>query len=236
MGKGLISCCCLLLLSSLAYAGKCIDDFENGNADGWNEASGDWEVQNGAYVQLGAGKNVMGIPHTIIESPWEFSDGTIEVTIIFSEESDGTEVPAILYRMIDEDNGYAFRLRKEAGANNEADRFIMEVGKFLDGQFDYIRGDAFPVDIGKPCKIKLEVEGMFTKAYYDGIIRIRVGDLTETFDKGKIGLAVFDANEPVYFDDVIINGEGIFPFLPLSEKVDPGGKLASVWGQIKANS
>ena len=34
MTKLLISCCCLLLLSSPVYAGECIDDFENGNADG----------------------------------------------------------------------------------------------------------------------------------------------------------------------------------------------------------
>jgi hypothetical protein len=234
MRKILVSCCCLLLLSSLVYAGECIDDFENGNADGWDEVSGDWEVQEGTYVQLGMGMNVMSIPRTIIQSPWEFSDGVIEVTIVFSEESDGTEIPAILYRMIDEDNGYAFRLRKEPGANEEADRFIMEVGRFLDGQFDYIRGDAFPVDIERPCKIKLEVEGVFTKGYYDDIVRIRVGDLTETFKKGMVGLAVFDANEPMHFDDVTISGQGIYPFPPLSEKVDPGGKLASAWGEIKA--
>ena len=56
----------------------------------------------------------------------------------------------------------------------------------------------------------------------------------ETFEKGKVGLAVFDTNKPIYFDDVIINGAGISPFHPLSEKVDPGGKLASVWGAIKS--
>jgi hypothetical protein len=223
MGKILISCCCLLLLSSLVYAGECIDDFENGNADGWNEVSGDWAVEEGAYAQLGAGINVMGVPYTIVESPWEFSEGTIEVTITFSKKSDGTEIPTILYRMIDDENGYAFRVQQDR----------LEMGKFLNGEYNNIRGDAFPIDTTKPFKIKIEVQGMFTKGYYNDVVKIRVGDLDETFDKGKVGIAVFDANKPIYFDDIIINGAGISPFAPLSENVDPGGKLASVWGQIK---
>ena len=226
MRKILISCCCPLLLSSLVYAGECIDDFENGNADGWKEVSGDWDVEEGAYVQLGAGMDVMGVPYTIIESPWEFSEGTIEVTITFSKKSDGEEIPAILYRMIDDKNGYAFRVQNTR----------LEVGRFQNGAYDNIWGNAFPIDTTKTFKIKLEVEGMFTKVYFDGVVKIRVGDLEETFEKGKVGLAVFDANKPIYFDDVIINGAEIFPFPPLSEKVDPGGKLASVWGQIKSVS
>ena len=49
MRKILISCCCPLLLSSLVYAGECMD--------------------------------VMGVPYTIVQSPWEFSEGTIEVAL-----------------------------------------------------------------------------------------------------------------------------------------------------------
>ena len=223
MGKILVSWCCLFLLSSFVYAGECKDDFEDGNAAGWREVAGDWEVQEGDYVQLGGGMNVIGVPRTIIQSPWEFSDGTIEVTIEFDRRSDGAELPTILYRMIDDDNGYAFRV--------SSDR--LEKGKFQDGQYNNIRGDAFPIDIGKSCRIKLEIQGMFTKAYYNDVVKIRVGDLDETFQKGKVGLAVFDANRPIYFDDFIINGAEVYPFAPLSQKVDPGGKLASAWGEIK---
>ena len=135
----LISFCCLCLLSSHVYAGECIDDFENGNADGWNEVAGEWEVQEGAYVQLAVSTDIRGIPRTIIQSPWEFADGSIEVTITFERKSAGTEVPAILYRMIDEDNGYAFRLHSDS----------MQVGKFLEGQYQDIRGDAQRINIDK---------------------------------------------------------------------------------------
>ena len=226
MGKILTSWCCLLLLSSLVYAGECKDDFEDGNADGWKEVSGDWEVQEGEYVQLGAGMAVMGVPRTIIQSPWEFADGTIEVTITFDRKSDGNEIPTILYRMIDDDNGYAFRVHSDR----------LEKGRFQDGQYSNILGDAFPIDIGKPCRIKLEIQGMFTKAYYNDVVKIRVGDLEETFQKGKVGLAVFDVNKPVYFDDIVIEGKEVFPFPPLEQRVDSGEKLASVWGQIKSLS
>jgi hypothetical protein len=224
MGKTFISCCCLLLLSSFAYAGKCIDDFENGNADGWKVVEGDWEVQEGVYVQLGLDLNEAGIPRTIIQSPWEFGNGSIEVTISFDNKSDGTEIPAILYRMTDENNGYAFRLRSNH----------MEVGKLLDGQYNNIRGDAQKVNIDKPCKMRLEVDGIFTKVYYNGEIKARIGDPNGKGDeKGLIGLAVFDASKPVYFDDIIINGEGISPFHPLSHPVEPSGKLVWLWGDIR---
>jgi len=200
-----------------------MDDFEDGNAEGWKEFAGEWEVEDGAYVQSGMSVDISGIPRTIIQSPWDFANGSIEVTIIFDKRSIGSEVPAILYRMIDENNGYAFRLHSDS----------MEVGKFLEGQYQDIRGDAQLINIGKPCKIKLEVEGIFTKVYYNGEIKARIGDLDRTFEKGRIGIAVFEPGDPVYFDDVIINGEGVFPFPPLNFKVDPGAKLASVWGQIR---
>jgi len=222
----LISCCWLCLLSSHVYAGECIDDFENGNADGWKEFAGEWEVEEGAYVQSAASVDIRGIPRTIIQSPWEFADGSIEVTVTFEKRSAGSEVPAILYRMIDENNGYAFRLHSDS----------MEVGKFLEGEYQDIRGDAQIINIGKPCQIKLEVEGIFTKVYYNGEIKARIGDLDKTFEKGKIGIAVFEPGDPIYFDDIIINGEGVFPFPPLSYKVDPGAKLTSSWGELKSRN
>jgi hypothetical protein len=213
------------LLSSHVYGGECIDDFEDGNADGWKEFAGEWEVEEGAYVQSAASTDIRGIPRTIIQSPWEFTDGSIEVTITFEKRSAGSEVPAILYRMIDENNGYAFRLHSDS----------MQVGKFLEGEYQDIRGDAQRINIGKPCKIKLEVQANFTKVYYNGEIKARIGDLNKTFKKGKIGIAVFEPGDPIYFDDMVISGEGIFPFPPLY-KVDPGAKLASSWGKLKSSN
>lgn len=220
----LISCCCLLLLSPFAYAGVCTDSFDDGNDNGWKVVIGEWVVQEGAYVQLKADPS-MRVPRTIIQSPWDFTDGTIEVTITFDKKSEGAEVPAVLYRMIDEENGYVFRLHSDS----------LEVGRLLNGQFDYIRGDAFPIDINKPCRMKLEVEGIFTKVYYNGVIKIRVGepDPKKGFEKGRIGFAVFEANRPVYFDDLVIEGQNIHAFPPMDQKVEPGRKLASIWGGIK---
>lgn len=219
-----VSCCCLLLLSSSVYGGPCKDDFEDGNTDGWKEIAGEWEIQEGAYVQLGASAN-LGVPRTIIQSPWNFKDGTIEVTITYDKKSEGTEIPSVLYRMIDEDNGYVFRL------NNGT----LEVGRFVNAQYEYIRGDAFPIDIGKPCVIKLEVEGIFTKVYYNGVIKIRIGEpeAKRGFEKGKVGLAVFDPNNPVYFDNITIEGKEVYAFHPMDQAIEPSQKLASSWGMIK---
>jgi len=224
MREVLISCCCLFLLSSFVCAGPCKDDFKDGNDNGWKIVSGDWKVLDGAYVQLKADPN-MRVPRTIIQSPWQFADGTIEVTITFDKKSDGKEVPAVLYRMVDDDNGYVFRLHSDR----------LGIGRLLNGQYEEIRSDAFPIDIKKSCKMKLEIVGTFTKVYYNGVIKIRVGepDLGKGFQKGKIGFAVFDANRPVYFDDLVIEGQGVYAFPPMDQKVEPGQKLVSVWGGIK---
>lgn len=226
MRKILLSCCCLLLLSSLAYAGEIKDDFEDGNANGWKEIAGDWEIQDGAYVQLGVGMDFTGeVPRTIIQSPWDFDNGTIEVTIEFDRQSGGTEEPCILYRMVDDDNGYVFRLRSTH----------LEIGRLVAGVFESIRGDAYPVEIDEPINIKLVVEGIITKVYYNGTLTNRVSDPNDKGDeKGKIGFAVLNAGEPIYFDDLIISGNSVSPFPGFGDQaVKPAEKLASAWGAIK---
>lgn len=226
MRRIIVSCCCLLLLSYSVYGGPCKDDFEDGNANGWEEVAGEWKVQDGLYAQIGTNVN-LGVPRTIIKSPWDFKDGIIEVTIIFDKKSDGTEIPSILYRMVDKDNGYVFRM------NNG----ILEVGRFTNAQYEYIRGDAFPIDTGKPCVMKLEVEGIFTKVYYNGVIKIRVGEpeAKRGYEKGKVGLAVFDPKRPVYFDNITIEGQGVYAFPPMDQAVELKNKLVSLWGRIKGN-
>jgi len=226
MRKIIILCCCLLMLSSRAYAGEVRDDFEDGNANGWNEVAGGWEVQDGAYVQLGMDLDgVDGIPRTIIQSPWDFGNGTIEANIAFDRQAAGTEIACILYRMIDDDNGYIFCLSSTH----------LTVGKLVEGVFESIRGDAYPVNTDKTINIKLVIDGVFTKVYYDGTLTNRIGDPNGKGDeKGKVGLAVRDANQPVYFEDIVISGDSVSPFLEFGGKaVETAGKLASAWGRIK---
>jgi len=226
MRKILLSCCCLLLLSSLAYAGEIRADFEDGNINAWKEVAGDWEVQDGVYMQLGMDIDFVGeVSRTIIQSPWDFDNGTIEITIEFDRKSAGNEVPSILYRMTDDDNGYMFSLSDTQ----------LTVGKLVNGQFEDIRGDAHPVEINKPINIRLVVDGIFTKVYYNGIITNRVGDPKGKGDeKGKVGLAVRDADLPVSFDNLIISGDAVSSFPGFGQQaVEPVGKLASTWGEIK---
>lgn len=226
MREILATLCCFFLLSSLVYAGVVRDDFEDGNDDGWKVIDGEWLVEEGLYIQLGV-VNFVNASYTLLQSPWDFSDGTIEVTIIYDKKSDGTEIPAILYRMTDEKNGFAFRLREDR----------LEIGKFQEGVYMNIRGDAFPIDINKPVKIKIEVEGIFTKVSYNGVLKIRVGDPkpAKGSEKGKIGLAVFSPGEPVYFDDFFVSGDKVTSFAALNQPVEPAGKLAATWGQMKKN-
>jgi hypothetical protein len=199
-----------------------MDDFEDGDANGWKEVSGTWQVQDGMYVMMEKDEGTQDVPRSIIQSPWNFSDGTIELTINFEKRGASTEIPTVLYRMVDDNNGYAFRMGNDR----------LEVGRFVEGAWENIRGDAAVINTDKPCQIKLIVEGIFTKIYYNGEIKARIGDLSDTFKAGKVGLAVFDSTEPVYFDNITISGDGIAPFREM-RPVEPAGKLTSVWGKIK---
>ena len=127
--------------------------------------------------------------------------------------------------MIDDDNGYVFRLRSTH----------LEVGRLVAGQFESIRGDAYTVDINEPINIRLVVEGIITKVYYNGTLTNRVGDPNDTGEEtGKSGLAGLSADFAIDFDNLVISGNSVSPFPAFGEQaVEPVGKLASVWGAIK---
>lgn len=212
--------------TSLTYADAWMDDFEDGDAKSWKEIGGKWKVEEGAYVQFGKAADPNLIFRSLAQTPWQFTDGSIEVKFRFDRQSKGDEIALVLYRMVDDDSGYAVRLLKNA----------LEVGRLDKGIYSAIRNEPSDINIAKPISLKLEPEGLWVKVHYNGVLKMRIGDANfekNGYKKGKVGLGVSGATSPVYFDEILVEGEGVRPSPPQS--VQPKGKLPIVWGYIKRN-
>ncbi len=88
---------CMLLVASPIWAGTFIDDFEDGNLDGWAEsnpwgATASWSVENGGLV--GISTNVVGTDtyfFILDSSDWRDYDISVRVKVAecFSERNCG---------------------------------------------------------------------------------------------------------------------------------------------------
>lgn len=210
-----------------AVGGVFLDEFEDGVANGWNPIQGTWTIQEGKYVLERGAERGDSAAVALLASPWKIADGTISVVVAYDESSDGIERPLILFRMKDELNGYAIRIR-----GNEKH---IDLGRLEGGTFVYIRGDAVDImEADRPMEITVEVEGQFAFIYYNGELRMRLGDPDRKFeDPGLIGLGGMDIAAPVYFDNFRVEGEGVTQFAPDLRPVSPRGKLALRWAELK---
>lgn len=209
---------------SLVHADIWMDDFEDGDAKGWKEIGGKWKVEEGAYIQSGRSVDPNAIFRSLAQTSWQLVDGKIEVKFRFDRQAKGDEIVLVFYRMIDDDNGYAVRLLKNA----------LEVGRIDKGIYSSIRNEPSDINIAKPIALKLEPEGLWVKVYYNDILRMRIGDANfekSGFKKGRVGIGVSGTTSPVYFDEVSVEGEGVVPAPPQSVQLK--GKLPIFWGKLK---
>ena len=222
--RGLI--CLLLLLPLPAFAGLFIDDFEDGDDFGWRVVRGEWKVEGGAYVSANpipnAARNLSQVSYTMLQSPWRIKDGAVELSIRFDERAEGGDEALLLYRMEDDENGYALKIWKEG----------LTIYKIVVGNLITIRMEPSVV---KPTvnHVKLELEGMWMKVHLNGVLRMRIGDPEKSrYEEGRIGLGVPKAKFPVRFEEVRVEGEGIYQFR-VNMPVEAKGKLPLLWGEIK---
>ena len=224
--KVLIPFIILFSISNLSFSGTFKDDFEDGDSVGWKEISGEWKVENGAYVQFGkppGGGGLANTFYTLLQSPWNLGNGTIEFTFRYDIRTNENEQVISLFRMADE-NGYALEITK-AG---------LTVYKIAGGSFASIRMEPSEVKPTKD-KIKIMLDGMWIWVYLNDVLRMRVGDADfekTRFKEGKVGFGVTAAEFPVYFEEISIEGDTVYQ-IPIKQPVNPAGKLSITWGLIK---
>ncbi|MDP6748141.1 MAG: hypothetical protein QGH37_14200 [Candidatus Poribacteria bacterium] len=227
MGKIIqtLAICCLWVYSS-ASAGTFVDDFEDGVANGWRRVSGDWRVADGNYTLAKLVADVDKPVISVLDSPWKVADGIITVTFSFDKAAKGSERPIIFFRLKDDLKGYAFEFHgKEKW---------MTMGKIEDGKFAAMRGDKTDgIVIRKPVTIRIELQGNVFLVFYNGVPRLRVGDIKSQFKTGRIGLGARNANTPIHFEEIKIEADGVTQFAPDLRPVQPQNRLADTWARLK---
>jgi len=218
--------CLVLVVSAYAFEYDFSDSKligENNSAKGWKVISGKWVIANGMYDQTElAGQEVAKDTNafrSIFESSWVIKDGTVTMKVKHDAKSTGANDALLLYRMVDNDNGYATRLQRDG---------YLTIGKITKGAYSHLKYTASPVDADKVYTVTIKLNGNNIDAYLDNKLLVSVTDAS--YDKGRIGLGVSRSGFPIHFLFVSAEGDGV----PTgTTSVDHKGKLTTTWGDLK---
>ncbi len=156
------------------------DDFEDGDAVGWN-LEGDWSViqEDGNYILQGVG------PCSADAGPQEWTDYTLEARIKFSQSAN------VNFRLTTELGMYFLNIVPEGLILNK---------KLLDEAF--LAKCVVNLQENQWIVLKVEVKGATIRFYIDGILLFLYTD-SEPLLSGTIGFESPE-NSVIYVDDVIV--------------------------------
>lgn len=219
---GMISA--LLLLNFAAPSSRAfIDDFDDGNLDGWKVQSGHWKVKDGE-LQYKGGTGICGAS-LYYEDGVEWTDYEFEVDIKLTTRNDWP-------------GGIRVRLNPDTGGSyftwvypSQAAIMVYIANAWdCNNNRGIAQRDAWePPELDEWGKLKMVVEGRKIQSWWNGEEILSIED--KVWEKGTISFTTF--TEDVYFDNVRVVGPGI-P-LDKSEAVEPEGKLTITWGKLKTS-
>jgi len=222
--RATIFCACIFLSFSFVsgiYA--LIDDFNDGNDNGWDQIQGEWSVKDGEYVQADTNWTTTATHATYTRSYFgeeDWDDYTLEAKVRMEGGGETAAIVGIFFRVTEKtETGdyYYFRLDARAA---EGPALIKSPNTILQ------ENNGKPSELGQDYILKVEVEGDNIECYIDGELEIELQDAS--FPNGAIGVGTF--NTEGYFDNVSVNGEGI-----ATNPVSMEGKLTTTWASIKSN-
>jgi len=200
-----------------AFAGEQMWTFDKDASD-WKAANGTWAVQDGAY------KVTKGAPamHSLVgDTSW--TDYTLEAKVRFDEGN----WAGLVVRAQSDMEYYVYYLNVP---DNKSELWRHKAGAFdaRDAITSNIPAKNVAIKGGEWLNVKVVVEGTTFKFWINNELQ---GEQTDNvYPAGQIGVWAWDTSAS--FDDVKVSGAGI----PGSvTPVQPQGKLATRWGQIKGN-
>lgn len=215
---------CMCVALSLGFAGglcALIDDFNDGNDNGWDQIQGDWSVKGGEYIQLDTEWTVTDTNETYARSFFgstEWTDYTLEAKVRMEGGGETAAIVGIFFRVTKiapDGDYYYFRLDARAA---EGPALVKSPNTILQENM------GFPSEFGQDYILKVEVKGDNIACYIDGELEIELQD--DSFPNGAVGVGTF--NTEGYFDNVSVEGPGIAP-------ISARGKLTTTWASIKSN-
>jgi len=209
---------CALALKSQAF----MDDFNDGNLDGWKVQAENWKVEKGE-VKFSAGGNCGASLY--YENGAEWTDYEFQVDLKLANLSDFP-------------GGIRVRLNPKSGESYftwvyPAQKIIISyvaIAWDCNANKGQAARDVWqPPKVGEWGQLKMVVTGDVIESWWNGkkVLSIKDG----SWKKGTIALMTF--NQDVFFDNVRVSGKGI----PLSqgEAVEPDGKVTTTWGTLKTS-
>ena len=206
----------VVLLTSVASAGVWQENFDNGLPDGWNEVKGEWKIEKDAYAETSGAeyaKTMFG------DENW--GDYTLEVDVTLVKNVNVNAAGVLIRADTDGDNGMRFWIR--------TDQHKCQFSRWRENQFEHIV-TPLPVDpeVGGTYRLKVVAEGQNYQCFVDDELLFEGDDDAKFRDSGRIGFITHTAN--VHYDNLSIDGDDIPSFA-----VEPHGKLATRWGQLKTD-
>jgi len=227
-----------VLFAMAAYGGTIVDDFGDGNAQGWRERKEDkvvWTVSAGRLVSTS--EVVCEVPRGLAIGDNTWTDYTFEVDFQIDEPDpfpcERSKAGSALFIGVHGDT-------ENRGAGLDMWWWLLDQARDWDenGCRKALPGGGFGIDLGEQPQEVFEIkEGKWYKAkivaegeHYEMFLD---GDKVCEFDaaspsKGPAYLAA--RNGTYFFDNVKITGDTISD---LNLSVSPQGKIATVWAGLK---
>ncbi len=217
---------CLLVIS--AQAGTFVDDFEDGNLDGWIQGyphgAMKWKVIDGAAEV----SDRTHIGTWIATGEYTWTDYTIEYDVKLLQDHGPGEVDIIA------------RVTPNSGDNSISDFYFAGIGDYTgtSGVYAYIiqgwsnapitgLNPFDSLELDRWHHLKLEAKGDNFTFWINGIKALEFQN--DTLPQGKAGLYV--VNYTARFDNVVISG----PDVPdNTAAVSLSGKMATRWGRLRS--
>ncbi|MFC1714458.1 family 16 glycoside hydrolase [Candidatus Poribacteria bacterium] len=221
---------CMLLITSPVLAGTFIDDFEDGNLDGWEEsypwaARTTWSVENGELVGISI-HDIGADTHLYLSdsSDWQDYDvsARVKVTESFTKNICGA---GLLVRQMGRVNYLNFKILMHdqlIGPDVPKARYLWQDNN----DWGVLHKEPLDLQFDVWYDLLLEVSGSHFVFYVDGE---KLLDVESTlFDKGEVGVVLNGAE--AYYDNFVVTGDGV---PDTSTSVESNGKLATSWGALK---
>jgi len=226
----------VLVLTAVTLAGTLIEDFDDGDMEGWERSpqNGDnknvfWGVKDGAMVFDPKGEvwnaaisqlNFVGTSK--IDNVREWTDYDLEIDLKYEEKAN---YPGGIRARVDLDTGGHYAIWLYPGSGNI--KLYKNPGWDINTGLQTLGEAPYDPTVNEFHTLKLSCQGDTIKVFYDDKEVISAND--KEHKKGTIALDVQD--KVVYFDNVKVDGTGV-PNWNMSP-VEPTGKLTITWGSIK---
>ena len=222
----------LMLTVASAWAGTLVDDFSDGDFEGWTQSGvGNWRVENEELIF-----SALGSPSYLFMGETDWQNYTISVNAKFVHHQPSNccgEVIVLAARGRLMNMCYTFLMGTWQQTGMQVAAFY-EIG---DWNIQNFKSKEFSWDMDTWYNLKLTADGDEFQFYIDEELVLEYQD--STFAKGKVGFGGAFNFTTIHFDDVVITGDDV-PDMDMNlfvegmdSSVEPNGKYTTTWAAIK---